>query len=164
MKASTLAVLRREARLVGNQARSGLLRAQAAREVQARLLAEQLAECRAQRAALMALRQGPRPTLAGDAARREVWLARRTAEVEEHEALARVTRQKLALCEATVDQERQRVVEALRRQQAIEALERTLRAREAQAKERRQQGQLDEIAAWRSTRLDAAKAGSGTLD
>lgn len=164
MKASTLAVLKREARLVGNQARFGLLQAQAAQEEQARLLAEQLAACRARRAELTALREGPRPTLAGDAVRREAWLARRTAEVEALEELAGLARRELAQCEAAVDEQRQRVVEALRRQQAIDALLRTLRAREMQARERRQQGQLDEIAAWRSTRLDAGKPGSGTLD
>ena len=155
MKASTLRVLKIEARLRGNQARLRLLTAQVAREDKARELLALRALVKARRDALERIRQSPRPRQAGDVQRQERWqiaLRESLAELAKRQARAQHA---LAICEGAVDEQRREVTTALRRKQATESLERTAREQEIRQRERRSQGLLDGIASWRAARLAA---------
>lgn len=152
MKASTLAVLKLEARLRGNHARLRLQAAQAALAAVERELALLDGERQRAAAAIDALRDAPAPTQAGAAQRKAEWLARLRQEAARIEARHR---QKLAArvaCEAALDSERREVGQALRSRQATETVERTGREQAARGRELATQSLLDEIAAWRAAR------------
>lgn len=154
MKPSTLQVLQREARLRSNHARLQLQAAQGALEEKERDVAR-LVEARLVLVARMASKTRARKENAGEAVRRAAWQATLRRELAALDERQRDLRRIVTEHAATVEQLRNEVTDALRRKQATESMARAMRDAEHRQRERRAQGLLDEVAAWRSVQRTA---------
>lgn len=149
MKPSTLQVLQREARLRSNHARLDLQAAQATLEEKERDVAR-IVESRAALVARIASVTHERKESAGDGARRVAWQATLRRDLATLDQRQRDARRIVAEHAARVEQLRHEVTDALRRKQATESMAHAMRDAEHRQRERRAQGLLDEVAAWRS--------------